>query len=177
MWVARNPHRSPGSWPQRVSEIRKSQLSINRPQLNPPKPAERVLLLPPGEGRDEGRLRSSSLNGSWSQRGKLLSSFLSINRPQLNPPKPAERVLLLPPGEGRDEGRLRSSSLIGSWSQRGKLLSSFLSLNRPQLNPPKPAESVLLLPREKAGMRAACDSPRSTVHGPNAGNSFRRSSP
>ena len=41
---------------------------MNRPQLKPPTPAERILLLPPGEGQDEGRLRSFSLSGSWSQR-------------------------------------------------------------------------------------------------------------
>ena len=37
-----------------------------------------ILLLPPGEGRDEGRLRLPSLIGSGSQRGKFLSSFLLV---------------------------------------------------------------------------------------------------
>ena len=106
----------------------------------------RILLLPPGEGRDEGRLRSSSLNGSGSHRRKPLASFLSMNFTGPNPPKPAVRVLLLPPGEGRDEGRLRSSSLNGSGSHREKPLASFLSMNFTGPNPPKPAVRVLLLP-------------------------------
>jgi len=53
---------------------------MNRHQLNPPAPAGRILLLPPGEGRDEGRLRSSSLIGSWSQCVSIpWKSFLPMN--------------------------------------------------------------------------------------------------
>jgi hypothetical protein len=37
-------------------------------RLNPPKPAATLLLLPPGEGRDEGRSLHASRPGSWSQR-------------------------------------------------------------------------------------------------------------
>ena len=64
-------------------EIPSAVLPINRPQLNPLKPAVRVLLLPPGEGRDEGRLRLPSLNGSWSQRGKFLPLFYPSTAPNL----------------------------------------------------------------------------------------------
>jgi hypothetical protein len=44
-----------------------SRLAAANAQLNPSKPAAHVLLLPPGEGRDEGRPLRSSRHGSWSQ--------------------------------------------------------------------------------------------------------------
>jgi|GEM_PF-2940066 len=117
-----------------------------RPQLNSQKHAVRILLLPAGEGRDEGRLRSSSLIGSWSQCVSILwKTCLPMIRPQLNPQKHAVRILLLPPGEGRDEGRLRSSSLIGSWSQCvSKFWKTFLPKNETALTLPSPPVAFLL---------------------------------
>jgi len=50
---------------------------MNRPQLNPSKPGERFLLLPLGEGRDEGRLRLPSLGGSRPVSGSLLEQGAS----------------------------------------------------------------------------------------------------
>jgi hypothetical protein len=45
-----------------------------------PKPAANILLLPPGEGRDEGRPLHSSLLGSWSQYvSNFWKTFLSMN--------------------------------------------------------------------------------------------------
>jgi|GEM_PF-3249383 len=43
------------------------------------KPAERILLLPPKEGRDEGRLRLASLHGSWPVSSSFLTRWLSMN--------------------------------------------------------------------------------------------------
>ncbi len=48
-------------------------------RLNPSKPAACRLLLPPGEGRDEGRSLRSSLHGSWSQYvSNFWKTFLSM---------------------------------------------------------------------------------------------------
>jgi hypothetical protein len=47
---------------------------------SPPKPAAHRLLLPPGEGRDEGRPLHSSRHGSWSQYvSKFWKTLLSTN--------------------------------------------------------------------------------------------------
>jgi (S)-2-hydroxyglutarate dehydrogenase len=48
-----------------------STRSSERPWLNPPKPAAHVLLLPPGEGRDEGRPLHSSRLGSCLSPGQI----------------------------------------------------------------------------------------------------------
>ncbi len=45
-----------------------STLAAAKARLNPPKPAAQIHLLPPGEGRDEGRQLFSSRHGSWSPR-------------------------------------------------------------------------------------------------------------
>jgi len=58
----------------------------------PSKPAGRILLLPPEEGRDEGRLRSSSPNGSWSQ---CVSKFWRTLLSMIAPPTSAVRSDIL----------------------------------------------------------------------------------
>ncbi len=53
-------------------------------RLNPPKPAAHLLLLPPGEGRDEGRPLHASRNGSWSQDvSRFWRTFLPMNLPSI----------------------------------------------------------------------------------------------
>ncbi len=44
-----------------------SRIAPAKVRLGPPKPAAPILLLPPGEGRDEGRPLHSSRPGSWSE--------------------------------------------------------------------------------------------------------------
>jgi len=58
---------------------------MTRPQLNPSKPAERSLLLPQGESRDEGRLRLPSLGGSRPVSGSLLEQGASHDPPPTQP--------------------------------------------------------------------------------------------
>jgi hypothetical protein len=59
----REPHIPHGDMPElQPSEPSRPVPANTRP--NPPKPAAHVLLLPPGEFRDEGRLLHSSRHGS-----------------------------------------------------------------------------------------------------------------
>ncbi len=50
-------------------------------RLGPPKPAAHVLLLPPGEGRDEGRSLQPSRPGSWPVSRSVSNRGLSMNIP------------------------------------------------------------------------------------------------
>ncbi len=55
-----------------LSEL--SRIATTKALLKPRKPAAHILLLPPGEGRDEGRSVFSSLSGAWSPHRLILSS-------------------------------------------------------------------------------------------------------
>jgi hypothetical protein len=71
---------------------------------SPPKLAANLLLLPPGEGRDEGRRLHSSRHGSWSQYvSKFWKTFLSrISAPVAAGVPPAVEGGVPPPrGPGR----------------------------------------------------------------------------
>jgi hypothetical protein len=58
-----------------------SRLATADPLLNPSKPAAHILLLPRGEGRDEGRSLRASRHGSWSQYvSNIWKTLLSMSR-------------------------------------------------------------------------------------------------
>ncbi len=58
-----------------------SRLATADPLLNPSKPSAHILLLPPGEGRDEGRSLRASRHGSWSQYvSNIWKTLLPMNR-------------------------------------------------------------------------------------------------
>jgi hypothetical protein len=85
--------------------------------LNPANLAEHFLLLPPGEGRDEGRPLHSSRPGSWSPCvSKIWKTFLSMNRSS-----PRHRTLTpnrTPPASP------------GSWAVSRSISNRGLSMNR-----------------------------------------------
>ncbi len=57
-----------------------SRIAPANARLSPPRPAAHPLLLPPGEGRDEGRPLKSSRLGSWPQDvSNSWKTFLSMN--------------------------------------------------------------------------------------------------
>jgi len=90
--------------PQLLAGSRPSEPSNPIPANPSPcsrKPAARILLLPPGEGRDEGRLQSSSLNGSWS---RCVSNSWKTLLPMKSTVCPA------PEGAGKHEPTTHSST-------------------------------------------------------------------
>jgi len=124
---------------------------MNRPQLNPPAPAVRILLLPAGEGRDEGRLRSSSLIGSWSQCVSILwKTCLPMNRRMVPFTSPGRGVQTVAHGvsrgasvpneirapEGRSEARVQD---------RTSCVSLKPTSTRPVLSPLRGSENLSTL--------------------------------
>jgi hypothetical protein len=83
-----------------------SRLASANTLFDPPKSAAHVLLLPPGEGRDEGRALHSSRHGSWSQHvSSFWKAFLSMNH--------ASVAAGVPPAV---EGGVSPPGIPGSWS-------------------------------------------------------------
>jgi len=114
--VAYHPQLLAGAQPSEPSNPNPANL-----WLCPTKPAERVLLLPPGEGRDEGRLRSSSLQGSWPLNRSFLNTRLSMKRRRMEPrgfsPTPSPQ----PSPDGRGSRVLRATS---RWSPTVRAVKS-----------------------------------------------------
>jgi len=101
----------PGSWPWSMTPASRG-LPKNRPGHNPPKPAERILPLLPGEGRGEGRSRSSSLPGSWPVSGPVLNRALPKHLRSAPPNSPA------PPVSTADTSVLPTSTRLSPTEER-----------------------------------------------------------
>jgi len=111
----------------------------------------RILLLPAGEGRDEGRLRSSSLIGSWSQCVSILwKTCLPMNRRMVPFTSPGRGVQTVAHGVSRgasvpNEIRAPGGRLEARVQDRTSCVSLKPTSTRPVLSPLRGSENLSTL--------------------------------